>query len=124
MTGARLPAQFNQAADESIGERLRVLGNFEGGDQRILERGMLLLELASLGDHAADADFDKAAKKFNPVADATIDVAAERERLIDAVEEIECPEMDRIIRAKDAGTQAFWLIKQRAPKLEQSLLSA
>jgi hypothetical protein len=68
-------------------------------DKAAAEKGMLLLELASLQDHLKDRDADLKANKPNPLNDGTIVYPAEKDRLVKAISAIPNADIDGIVTA-------------------------
>lgn len=97
----------NKADDAEILERLRLIGNFKGGDSKVIERGMSALALNMLDDYHRDVELDAAIGKYNPVASGAMDYESLREKLITRIAEIECPAMDEIVMG-GMGTLGYW----------------
>ena len=96
--------------NEYLFRRIELLGNFIGGDAALTGRSMNLVALYMLADYVRDAEEDTVAGKYNPVARGAIDVVAERERLLDEITHVPCPEMDRILSpGLSSDWDHFWL---------------
>ncbi|MCG8453129.1 MAG: hypothetical protein MI717_08115 [Spirochaetales bacterium] len=87
--------------------RLERISHFNGGNSLILERGMKLLALAMVKDHAFDAADDLAKGKMNPVNAGHWDAEELMTRLTQEIEAVECPEMDKVMTAEMAPE--FWM---------------
>lgn len=81
--------------DSDVFARLK-LARYEGGDERVIERGMALIALNMLADYRRDVVFDIANEKHNPVATGAWDFNAIKTDLIEKIESIDCPQMDEI----------------------------
>jgi hypothetical protein len=102
LTAARNPRVFGHDATDTLEGRLFALSSFKGGDPRIIDRGMKLLALCSLGDHIRDAEFDAAQGKYNPVNAGDLDAKLEAQRLTLEIQAVASPEMDSIVSPNDA----------------------
>lgn len=102
---------FNADPSDDIDmlERLRLIMNFRGGDERIIARGMSLIGLIMLEDYKRDIHIDEVLGKYNPVASGAIDYDGTKVRLLSAIRAVDCPAMDRIF-AEDGpvGPDGFW----------------
>lgn len=100
---------FNAKPDdsESVIERLRLIGNFKGGDQTIIDRGMNLLALNMISDYRRDAEEDVFLQKYNPVSAGDFDYESAITELKERIEEVACPEMDKIMTLSIAPL-VFW----------------
>ena len=100
---------FNARPDdsESITERLRLISNFKGGDQRIIERGTNLLALNMVSDYRRDAEEDVFLRKYNPVSEGDFDYESTIGELKKRIEEVPCSEMDEIMSPSFALLD-FW----------------
>jgi hypothetical protein len=78
---------FGHRSMESLAARLQPCANFPGGNRKVIEAGMILLQLISLNDHEYDltADIDKG--KQNPLI-LELDYNVEKERLLAQWDEI------------------------------------
>ena len=95
---------FRDNAD--LFRRLERISHFDGGDARIIRRGMNQLALAMLSDHVHDADEDQRIGKYNPVKAGEWDAAELTGSLLKENEAVDCPRMDEI--AGDMTTFGFW----------------
>jgi hypothetical protein len=102
---------FNAKPDdsESVTERLRLISNFKGGDQRIIERGMNLLALNMVSDYRRDAEEDVFLRKYNPVSEGDFDYESTIGELKERIEEVPCSEMDKIMSLSFALLD-FWSV--------------
>jgi hypothetical protein len=98
----------NPEDSQSVVERLRLIGNFKGGNQAIIDRGMNLLALNMISDYRRDAEEDVFLRKFNPVSVGDFDYAASVAELTERIEEVPCPEMDRIMTLSVAPLTLWW----------------
>ena len=108
LLAARNPRVFGHGASDTLEGRLFTISGFQGGDRRIIERGMKLLALCSLGDHMRDAAFDASRGKYNPINAGVVNADAEKERLTREIEAVRCPEMDAIMQPQDV-ILVFWI---------------
>ncbi len=114
--GLKKPSGFAHRPGMSLRKRLAPGDNFKGAkNPDAAEKGMLLLELASLQDHQRDRERDKAAGKPNPLNEG-MDYQKERDRLLKAIAAIQSPEIDGILTAETltkplrlTGEQAPWV---------------
>jgi hypothetical protein len=90
---------FNaQVADKvSVLERLRLISNFKGGDQKIIERGLCLLALNMVSDYHRDIEEDAALGKYNPIAAGDWDFESTVVDLEYKILSVNCEEMDEIV---------------------------
>ncbi len=100
-------ANCQPADNDYLLKRLEMINNFIGGDKEIIERGMSLIALNMISDYARDIEEDRIFCKYNPVGDGVIDFEEEKQRLIEKIESVECPEMDAIMNI-DESIQAYW----------------
>ncbi len=82
---------------ETVFERLRLISNFKGGNQAIIERGMNLLALNMVSDYRRDAEEDVFLRKYNPVSAGDFDYPTTIDELKERIREVPCPEMDKIM---------------------------
>jgi hypothetical protein len=113
LAAARNPRVFAHVPGESLEDRLFTISSFKGGNRAVIERGMKVLALCSLGDHVRDAEFDAAHGKYNPLNAGAIDPAAEKQRLMREIEANPCPEMSRIVDLNDI--MMWWWINLAEP---------
>jgi hypothetical protein len=101
---------FNASSqdDGDILDRLQLIGNFDGGDKGVIDRGMALIALSMILDYQRDIQIDAAIGKYNPVASGAFDFEATRERLEQTIQAVDCPQMDEILSMDDVGTLGFW----------------
>jgi len=97
---------YDMKKGESIRDRLDPIMNFKGGDPKVIEKGMKLLELISLEDHEKDKDED--VSKYNPVKENDINYEIERKKLISEINSLPGKELDAIAKP-DELRGAFWL---------------
>jgi hypothetical protein len=102
-------AFFNADASDDVDvfERLRLIMNFRGGDQRIIDKGMSLLALSMIDDYKRDIHIDETFGKYNPVAAGAFDYESTREGLVRRIEAVDCPPMDEILDS-GMGTEGYW----------------
>ncbi len=99
--------------DNSVLDRLRLGMHFDGGDQRIIDRGMALLALSMVMDYRRDIQIDTAIGKHNPVATGAFDYDTIYRDLRRTIEATPCPEMDTILSVGDVGTRGYWSAKSQ-----------
>ena len=58
----------NTCDDADIFNRLKPISHFDGGDQKVIEHGMIMLALIMLKNHKNKAEQDKISGSYNPVA--------------------------------------------------------
>jgi hypothetical protein len=93
------PGQFLHHPGMSLRKRLEPGDNLAGAKNKAAaEKGMLLLELASLQDHLKDREADLRAGKSNPLLEG-MDYEAEKNRLLKAIGAIQSDEIDKIVTA-------------------------
>ena len=96
--------------DEYLFRRIELLGNFIGGNEELIQRSMNLIALYMLLDYVRDMVEDQHSGKYNPVSSGSFDPLAERERLLDEITRVPCPEMDRILSpGLSSDWDHFWL---------------
>jgi len=90
-------------------ERLRLISDFKGGDQRIIGRGMCLLALNMVSDYKRDIEEDERLGKYNPIAAGDWNFEATVEDLEWKIVTVPCEEMDDIAPI-GAIPLSFWVI--------------
>lgn len=95
------------ADDHDIFARLD-LARYPDGDQRIIDRGMALIALNMLADYRRDVIFDVANQKHNPIATGAWDFEELRANLLERIESVDCPQMDRISTAREIVNAKWW----------------
>ena len=94
--------------DGDILARLRLIMNFRGGDEAIIDRGMALLALTMIVDYDRDVQIDSAIGKYNPVASGAFDYDIMYSTLMRRIEAVDCPAMDEIYdRTRHATTESW-----------------
>ena len=93
--------------DNEIMRRLQPISNFDGGDPEIFERGMNLLALNMVCGYERDIQKDIFLGKYNPVGEGVWDYSKLKSDLINKIENVYCPEMDRILNTI-VGPLTFW----------------
>ena len=83
--------------DEEILDRLKPINHFNGGDRQILHRGMNLLALIMLEDYQRDKELDLKNQKYNPVLSGIWNYEFIKEKILNEIEKVPCPDMDNII---------------------------
>lgn len=96
-----------EADDRYVYARLGPISSFEGGDERIIRRGMALLALNMVNDYARDVSLDRMLGKHNPVASGAWNYEAIVRELQRHIEVVDCPHMDDIM-ASDEGADGYW----------------
>ncbi len=94
--------------DGNILDRLQLISSFDGGDQRIIDRGMALIALSMIEDYKRDIQIDAALGKHNPVATGAFDYDQIHDELQRRVEAVDCPAMDAFLALEDVGTMGYW----------------
>lgn len=96
--------------DGDVFARLAPIARFQGGDQRIIDRGMAILALNMVIDYKRDRDVDRVLGKYNPVAAGVWDADAIINDLRTTIDSIECPEMDATVYGDGGdGPEGYWL---------------
>lgn len=94
------PGTYAHRAGMSLRRRLAPGDNFTGAkNPRAADKGMMLLELASLQDHLHDREADRASNTPNPLNEG-LDYQTERNRLVKAIGAIPSADIDGIITAE------------------------
>lgn len=93
--------------DFNIMNRLKPIGNFDGGDKSIIDRGMNLLALNMICGYERDLQKDEKLKKYNPISSGVWNFEKMKNKLIHDIDTNPCPEMDEIF-SMDVGIQTFW----------------
>jgi hypothetical protein len=86
----------NFSDNDDIFTRLERISHFDGGDEKLIDRGMNLLALAMLEDHKADADDDRLKGKYNPVNTGAWRYEETVGKLKDRINAVPCRSMDNI----------------------------
>jgi hypothetical protein len=81
----------------SVLERLRLISDFKGGDERIIERGLNLLALNMVADYKRDIEEDARLGKYNPVAAGAWDFESLVTDLEYKIISVECEEMEELL---------------------------
>ena len=100
-------ANSKASDNEYLLKRLELINNHIGGDKEIIRRGMDLIALSMLSDYHRDIEEDRKLGKYNPVDYGAFNFAEERERLITEIEDIDCPDMERIMTIAQS-TEQYW----------------
>ena len=88
-------------------ERLRLIGEFKGGNRQIIEKGMSLLALNMVSDYKRDIEEDARLGKYNPVAAGAWNFESTVEALEWKIVTTPCEEMDEIAPV-GAIPLSFW----------------
>lgn len=90
---------FNATAGDSasVSQRLWLLGDFRGGDRKIIDRGLSLLALNMISDYKRDIEEDARLGKYNPLAAGDFDYKDTVMDLELGILKTPCPEMDEIV---------------------------
>jgi hypothetical protein len=89
-------------------ERLRLISDFKGGDQKIIERGLCLLALNMVSDYRRDIEEDARLGKYNPISAGAWDFQETVAELEYKILCAPCPEMDEIV-SMTAIPMAYWV---------------
>lgn len=93
--------------DHDVFARLAPIASFEGGDKRIIERGLAMLALNMVVDYQRDVHLDVAVGKHNPVAEGAWDPDRLITDLQATISAVRCPEMDEIVG--EDWPEGLWL---------------
>lgn len=93
--------------DIDIMNRLSPISDFNGGNDRIIERGMNLLALNMICGYERDVQKDRVIKKYNPLISKIWDCSNCKNELLAKINNYPCPEMDEIFNM-DIGILSFW----------------
>jgi len=104
---ARGDFDHKPADDANPLHRLAPIADFQGGDSRVIERGMKLLALVMLNGYERDISKDAAAGEYNPVGAKTWDASALRTRFTAELRAAACPQMDAVMTLESA-LRVFW----------------
>jgi hypothetical protein len=118
LVASRNPKVFGHRSSDTLRSRLFAVSHFDGGDSRLIERGLHLLELASLSDHIADVDYDRVVGKYNPLNTGEVTYDSERDRLVELIEAVPCPEMDQILSVAEAIKLRWWCCGEPEPVVD------
>jgi len=88
--------------DTDVFRRLALISRFEGGDRKILDRGMKLLAVQMVCGYARDQAKDTVTGEYNPLLSRAWDAGSLIDRLISEIVDTECPEMDALFTTQDA----------------------
>lgn len=102
-------ANARPSDDEYLHRRLELIGNFIGGDQEIIQRGMDLIALCMLYDYKRDEQEDQESGKYNPITAGLFDFEKQEQKLINRISSIRCDIMDDILPVARCRT-TFWII--------------
>ncbi|HIV98989.1 MAG TPA: hypothetical protein IAB12_04330 [Candidatus Ornithospirochaeta avicola] len=100
----------NEYDDDELFIRISLLYNIPDGDELIIEKGKLVLELIMLQDHFADMEADLQNAKYNPILSGKWDYYELRKRIISRIDSIKSAEYDAAISIRDAFEQNFWMV--------------
>lgn len=92
--------------NDDLFTRLERISHFEGGDERLIDRGMALLALAMLEDHKADAEEDRLKGKYNPVNSGAWNYEETAAKLKSRIKALPCQAMDSIYGPDQAPS--YW----------------
>lgn len=107
--GTRQYFYHREEDDCFLDSRLMPIAGFSEGDRRMIERGMNLLKLQMVAGYERDVDKDRNNNKYNPVASGRWDAVQLKKELIQAVEDVPCEKMDRIMNINTA-LYTWWSI--------------
>ncbi len=93
--------------DESVFARLRPIMRFDGGNRRVVDRGMAVLARMMVADYRRDREVDRLYGKYNPVAAGAWDAEKMIAELSSAIETTPYPQIDEIM-GDDDDTEAWW----------------
>ena len=91
------------ADNQDIYSRLERISHFDGGDVRIIRKGMAMLAYIMLNDHVRDMKSDLQAGKYNPITAGVWDASSQMRQLEREIKTIECTAMDDILTFDEAG---------------------
>lgn len=94
----------NEGDNYDVLARLSTIGNFEGGDPAIINRGMKRLAAIMIRGYQKDLKSDKAKGLYNPVLEGRWDAKTKLSSLESAINETASDEMDAIA----PGSVTWW----------------
>jgi len=99
---------FDHAPEDDVDlfRRLACISDFQGGDARVLGRGMRLLALQMVCGYARDQAKDTVTGEYNPLLEGAWHQQSLVARLINEIVDEPSPEMDGIMTVHEA--QANW----------------
>lgn len=101
MKGSRDAFFHNPNDNNNILKRLDSINHFDGGDKKIIEKGMKLLALNMVHDYKRDIEEDKINNKYNPISFGVWNYKEIVTQLVKEINAIDCPLMDNYFTAAD-----------------------
>ena len=81
--------------DADIFNRLSFISTFDGGNYTIIEHGMNLLAYIMIEGYNRSQEKDLRNGIYNPIANGSWDYKKMKSKLLNKIQEFECPELDR-----------------------------
>lgn len=92
---------------KSLFKRIRMINNFIGGNQELINRGLNLLILNIISDYARDMDEDRELGKYNPISAGVWCLKEEKRDVIRKIKSVKSRYMDEVMTIEQAQT-AWW----------------
>lgn len=88
--------------DAAVGARLERISHYDGGDPKLLRRGMALLELTMVSGYEQTRETDGARGVYNPLLSGAWDAEEIKSRLVKEIRSIPSTAMDEIFDVERA----------------------
>lgn len=101
MKGSKSEFYHDTRDNNNVLNRLEAINHFDGGDKKIIEKGMKLLALNMVHDYMRDIEEDSLNNKYNPISAGEWDYKTIVRELTADITAIDCPQMDDYFTAVD-----------------------
>lgn len=105
--GSKKVFKHSFSDNESLLKRLFMISHFQGGDQAIIRKGMMLLALNMIHGYKRDCDKDRMKGEYNPVLSRAWDYNSLVQELSEEIRGIDCHEMDKYMSIEHTAF-AYW----------------
>ena len=110
--GPATPMFFHRPEhDSSVYARLSA-ARYDGGDERVILKGMSMLALNMLCDYERDIALDASMGKYNPIGAGVWDFESLHDELVETIDSVESPELESLISRHEV-MNAFWSASAR-----------
>lgn len=92
--------------DADVFKRLAFISTFQGGDQAIIEHGMNMLAYIMVEGYNHSKEKDIKEGIYNPIANGKWNYQELHKRLLDKIQEIDCPDLDKYFTENEKA----WMI--------------
>lgn len=101
MKGSKKAFYHNSDDNNDVIKRLDTINHFDGGDKKVIEKGMKLLALNMVHDYKRDIEEDVLINKYNPISCGKWNYKKIVEQLTKDISVIDSPVIDEYFTAAD-----------------------